>query len=222
MKHIFLVILLTLPFSAIAMDEPGYSIPESIAAHRQEVSALCSATYAMLKPFRRKDLKITCTEKLISVIDQMSALKSAQPPVTEKEIGFFIYKTKPIKFIEIFNESTDHIFAAVFFGRLEQYYEDIMKNKQTSPNTQQINNYIKKMDIEAIALKNRNHNIIIPQTTLNEICIPTPDGVAVELCNTFMNDIPPILSYHNGEIEWTFKLIYHEELKGKTTKTSIN
>lgn len=222
MKHIFLIVLFIFPFSIKTMDHQVYNIPQSIAAHKQEVTSLCTTTYAMLKQFRRSSLKITCTERLVSVVDQMHVLKSANPPVTEKEVGFFIYETKPTNFTEIFNENKDHMLAAVFFERLNQYYQNITSKQLTSPNTQQINNYLKKVDTDAIVLRNSKRNIIIPQETINEVIIPTSSSIAVVEFNTFIEDIKDMLSDSHGEIKFIFKLIYHEELKSKTIRSSAS
>lgn len=216
MKRIFLITLLANPFLIKAMDESSYVVPESIAIHKSEVLSLCTATYSMLQKFRTKHEKRT--EELVSVVDQMRALELAKPPVTEKEIGFFIYEKKPQEFKSIFSNTCEYYFAAVFFARLHQYHKNIISKQHVSPNVQQISNYFKKLHIERIVTKNSERNIIIPQETIDEIIIPTPGSVDVEQFEVFMNDIESILKDTRTDIESTINLIYHNELKGKANK----
>ena len=108
------------------------------------------------------------------------------------------------------------IAQSIFFARLAQYNDDLEKKALTSPNSQEVKIYFKNLKRENLVTKNAQHNIIIPQQTINAVTLPTPTSVGTKEFATFLADIKGLLqNYSFEEMCQTAELIYHDQLNGK-------
>jgi hypothetical protein len=202
------------------MDKPEYVIPHAMIVHAKPVQTLCLSTQFLLADFD-PNKKESRTE-LVDIIERMNNLKLAQPPIQEKEIGFYCYKGKKnisaydcfyTKFCTGLPMPTAQ---SIFFARLAQYNDDLKKKCLTSPNNQEVKNYFKNLKRNNLITKNSQHNIIIPQQTINAITLPTPTSVGAQEFRTLLTDIKGLLhNYSPEEMYETAELIYHNQLHGK-------
>lgn len=224
MKRFIFLTALCIPHCAIhTMNKPEYITPQSIVVHAKPVQTLSIETHCMLSHFNtnKKDTR----KELVEIIDRMNSLKSAQPPIQEKEIGFYWYKQSNNDWLAdsfkntLFGSAPIALTKSIFFARLAQYNKDLKQKCLISPNNQQVKDYFKKIALDDLVLKNAQHRIIIPQQTIDESTIPTPTSVALEEFATFLNDIQALLNtYSLEEICQTAKLVYHDELIGRSSQ----
>jgi hypothetical protein len=221
MKHVtFLTALCIAPYAIHSMDKPEYVTPHAMIVHAKAVQTLCLSTQFFLADFD-PNKKGSQTE-LVDIIERMNNLKLAQPPIQEKEIGFYCYKEKEnisaadCCYSKIFGSLPMPVAKSIFFARLAQYNDDLKKNCLTSPNNQEVKNYFKNLKRENLITKNAQHNIIIPQQTINAITIPTPDSVGAKEFATLLTNIKGLLQHYSlEEMHETAEMIYHDYLTGK-------
>lgn len=221
MKHIiFLTTLCIAPYPIHAMDKPEYVIPHAMIVHVKQVQTLCLLTDRLLGNFDPNNKN--SRKQLVEIIEKTNSLKLAQPPIQEKEIGFYCYKEKKnisqadCLYSKIFGGLPMPTAKSIFFERLAQYNDDLKKKSLTSPNNQEVKNYFINLKRDNLVTKNAEHNIIIPQKTINAITIPTPESVGGKEFATFLTNIKGLLqNYSPEEMYETAEMIYHDYLTGK-------
>lgn len=220
MKHVtFLTALCITSYSIHAMDKPKYVTPQAMIIHAKQVQALDVATHSMLINFNQSSKKTR--KELIEIIDRMKSLKLAQPPIKEKEIGFFCYKEKTDSISDsvnktLFGSLPMSLAKSIFFARLTQYNNDLEKKSLISPTEQQVVNYFKNIARHELVLKNAELNITIPQQTITEVTLSIPTNVGIIDFVDLLMDIQGLLNnYSLKESRQTAKLIYHDQLNGK-------
>ena len=221
MKYITALTALCITSYAVhGMDKPEYVIPQAIIIHAKQVQKLCLSTRFFLTNFdpHRKESRT----ELVDIIERMNNLKLAQPPIQEKEIGFFCYKEKKnisaydcfyTKFCTGLPIPTAQ---SIFFARLAQYNADLKKKCLTSPNNQEVKNYFKNIERENLVTKNAQYNIVIPQQTINAVTLFTPPSVGAQEFSTLLNDIKGLLHHYSTEEMYeTAELIYDTQIQEK-------
>jgi len=208
-RNALLTTIFLAPCALYSMDTPENIVPPKILTHKKEVNNLCLATCAMLRNFESSDTKNPSC--LIKIIEETDCLRSH---ITGKEIGFYLLKHRESILPRIsFNTYSNPIVAAVFFARLDDYSADLVKQQLVSPNITQLKHHLKNVQISRTADNARaKFGISIPEKTITEKTIPTPDSVALTAFNTLFNQILAMIKENPKEIKRTAKLIYHAEL----------
>jgi len=221
MKHVTFLTALCIAVQAThAMDKPEYIIPQAMTTHKKLAQTLWLSTHCMLTDFNRNEKNTR--KELVNIIERMNSLKLAQPPVTEKEIGFYLYQQKnDVSMADsfkntLFGSTPMPIAKSIFFARLAQYNNDLEKKSLISPNEQQVKNYFKKIALDDLVAKNAQYNIIVPQQTIDAVTLLTPTTVGAKEFALLLDDIKALLNnYSLQEMYQTAELIYHDYLHPK-------
>ena len=221
MKRItFLATTLVTPFAIHAMEPSTYALSDAITIHKKSVDKLCAQTCVMLQNFPINNKN--SAQYLVSIIEQTDCLKQAK--ITEKEIGFFLFKQHQkqsfgdtIKNSLFYRDAISPFYATIFFERLANYNQSLIKDKQTSPNVPQILAHWKNQKLNRIATNCTMFGVTIPESTVAEKTIQAQASVAVTAFDQLLLHIDKILHEDPRDIKIAAQLVYHNELKNKST-----